>query len=143
MLSPEVSVPVSREKIDKFWLVDSVNSPPPGFWTFAADVHGSKHTLEFKEHPQPRISWVPHCSPESLVAASVSVFHGCPGIQGPEKTSKLHNHLELLQKQPASAFEEETAPAVPISLPSHLNVTVQTLAKSWELPGRSEQEWGR
>ena len=113
-------------------------SPPPGFWTHAA-VHDTKHTREFKEHPQPTIALVPHCSPESLVAASVSVFHGCPGIQGSEKTSKLHNDLELLQKQTAFAESKIQHPLHPLLFHLHLNITAQMLGKSWELLGQTEQ----
>ena len=114
-------------------------APSPGFWTPATEIHRTTHTLEFKEHPQPRISSGPHCSPVSKVAASVSVFHGCPGIQGSEKTRKLHNDLELLQKQTAFAESKIQHPLHPLLFHLHLNITAQMLGKSWELLGQTEQ----
>ena len=114
-------------------------APSPGFWTPATEIHRTTHTLEFKEHPQPRISSGPHCSPVSKVAASVSVFHGCPGIQGSEKTRKLHNDLELLRMQPASAESKIQHPLRPLLFHLHLNVTAQMLGKSWEMLGQPEQ----
>ena len=135
-------MPVSREKIDKFWLVDSVNSPPPGFWTFAADVHGSKHTLEFKEHPQPRISWIPHFSLVNKMAASVSVFHDVQGSKVQRRTvscTAIYNSCKSslpLQSPRASTLR-------PLLFHLHLNITAQTLGKSRELLGQSEQKWGR